>query len=567
MNIWQRLINIPSTDPDDARRKRLLNIILLGMFVGITLVSISVLLLYTLRDVPRDLEFEASFPVYTVLALAGFAGIYAIGRFWSGKVASTIFLLFMVALLFMSDSIEEVISGRSTLYFVIPIIIASVLLRPSASFIFAGVVIVANIVIALSIGLEVFFFAPTAYLIVALVSWLAAQSLERALKDLRTINQELDQRVADRTRELQSALQREQAEAGQSRAILQSLRDCVMVFDPQGQLVVANPVLTELTGKLLPELTGQKIDVLMANNVTLAQKEMVLASLQKPAASEAIYIDWGERTLSLKQSAVLLESGETIGTVIALHDVTKELEASRVKNAFVAMVSHELRTPLSVISGMVEILQEDLYGTLTEKQQDVVQRLKNSTQKLSGLVRDLLDQAKIEAGTLSIQETPISPAILLSEVEEASRAMVVDKGLNMMTRIEAEVPEILFGDLQRLQQVLVNLVTNAVKFTSTGEIRVRIYCPDETHWGLEVSDTGDGIAPDAQEHIFEPFWQADNSIGRKRSGAGLGLSIVKKLVDLMQGEIQLHSAVGRGSTFNVLLPLRVPTEHGVEKHA
>ncbi len=202
MNLWKQLIDVPSADPDDARRKRLLNIILIGMLIAVALLSIVVVLLYAFTDVPPDPAFEATFPIFAAMALVGFIAIYAIGRYWSSRIAGMIFLLFLTGLLFMSDTTEEVVSGRSTLYFVLPIVAASMLLRPSASFVFAAIITLVGWIIGAISGLEIYFFAPTAYFLVALVSWLAGHTLEQALRDLRTINKELDQRVADRTQEL-----------------------------------------------------------------------------------------------------------------------------------------------------------------------------------------------------------------------------------------------------------------------------------------------------------------------------------------------------------------------------
>ncbi len=128
------------------------------------------------------------------------------------------------------------------------------------------------------------------------------------------------------------------------------------------------------------------------------------------------------------------------------------------------------------------------------------------------------------------------------------------------------MPSILSGDQQRLQQILVNLVSNAIKFTEEGAVQVCLYCPDPQHWAMEVSDTGSGIPPEAQAYIFEPFRQVDNSMTRENTGTGLGLSIVKQLATLMGGEITLESEIGRGSTFTVQLPLKSIPE-GVKDEA
>ena len=135
------------------------------------------------------------------------------------------------------------------------------------------------------------------------------------------------------------------------------------------------------------------------------------------------------------------------------------------------------------------------------------------------------------------------------------RLLACAKGLTLTTSIAAEVPSILSGDPHRLQQILVNLVSNAIKFTKTGAVTVQFYCPSPAQWALQVSDTGPGIAEEARSYIFEPFRQVDGSMTRAHGGTGLGLSIVKQLTILMGGQITLQSEVGRGSTFTVLFPV------------
>jgi signal transduction histidine kinase len=139
-----------------------------------------------------------------------------------------------------------------------------------------------------------------------------------------------------------------------------------------------------------------------------------------------------------------------------------------------------------------------------------------------------------------------------------------DKGLELTSRIDANMPEQLTGDTHRLQQVLVNLVNNAVKFTDTGSVDVYVYKVNEQHWGFDVTDTGQGIAPDDQKHVFDPFRQLEGTVTRSHGGIGLGLAIVKRLVELMGGQIFLKSAVGQGSAFTIILPFEPPRKEEKE---
>jgi signal transduction histidine kinase len=153
-----------------------------------------------------------------------------------------------------------------------------------------------------------------------------------------------------------------------------------------------------------------------------------------------------------------------------------------------------------------------------------------------------------------------APAELIDNILAKMSILAQAKGLSLTGDIAANVTVTLSGDEVRLQQILVNLISNAIKFTSAGAVQVRLYCPDTDHWALQVADTGSGIPVEAQTYIFEPFRQVDGSITREYAGVGLGLSIVKQLITLMRGEITLESALGRGSTFTIFLPTQLIRE-------
>jgi hypothetical protein len=168
---------------------------------------------------------------------------------------------------------------------------------------------------------------------------------------------------------------------------------------------------------------------------------------------------------------------------------------------------------------------------------------------------ELLDQAQLDAGELKLNLSPFPLTNLAEGALSRINILAQTKGLTLTTTIAPGMPATLIGDQARLQQILVNLVDNAVKFTSTGTVRVCFYRPDLTHWALQVSDTGPGIPIEAQAYIFEPFRQVDGSITRQHGGAGLGLSIVKQLTTMMGGQITLESEIGQGSVFTILFPL------------
>ena len=452
MNLLDRALTVSSTDPDEARRQKLLNILLVGVgsivFVGLLVATY----LYLLGQLDNFGLIQG-----TVATLASILIAYLVNRYISGTVASTLFLLVLIAIFSFVDEPRQVVEGRSTFLFTIPILMASVILRPWASFLMAGLTSGVIATVAL-ISLEDYAQgAPPipsmlGFFAFAFVSWLSARSLENALDNVRQINRELDQRVEDRTRELQ---------------------------DANEQLASANRQLREL---------------------------------------------------------------------------------DRLKSRFVSMVSHELRTPLSAIQGFAEMLLAEIYGPLSERQEGALDRITTNTNRLLYLVNDLLDQARIEAGQISLQVKPFSPRELAEEFRSTMDVLAQSKGVTLTTEVDPAVPDTIYGDEERLHQIMVNIANNAIKFTDEGSVRLRIYQPDgaegpASSWVIECSDTGPGISEEDQATIFEPFQRVDDSRTREHLGVGLGLAIVKELVDLMEGDIELESEMGVGSTFAIRLPV------------
>jgi PAS domain S-box-containing protein len=232
------------------------------------------------------------------------------------------------------------------------------------------------------------------------------------------------------------------------------------------------------------------------------------------------------------------------------------LESSRLKTELLAKVSHELRTPLGAILGFTELLELHLDGPDADKQRHMTAEIIDSTHYLTNMVNELLDQAQLDAGRLELNIHPFAPAELLDDALTRMSLMAETKGLSLTGDLAPAMPVMLTGDVIRLQQILVNLISNAIKFTAAGGVQVRFYHPNADHWAIQISDTGTGIPVEAQTYIFEPFRQVDGSITREHTGTGLGLSIVKQLTGLMGGEITLDSTIGQGSTFTIVLPIQ-----------
>ncbi|MEM7028111.1 MAG: HAMP domain-containing sensor histidine kinase [Chloroflexota bacterium] len=221
-----------------------------------------------------------------------------------------------------------------------------------------------------------------------------------------------------------------------------------------------------------------------------------------------------------------------------------------------AKVSHELRTPLGAILGFAEMIQVGVYGEISEQQHEATGKIIESTTYLSSMVNELLDQAQLEARQLILVVDEFDPRDVTNTVQSRMQILAKHKGISLITQVTPSLTSCVYGDEKRIQQILINLVSNAIKFTETGTVKVHCYQPDAFHWAFQVSDTGIGIPTEAQRRIFEPFGQVDGSETREQMGTGLGLSIVQQLTSLMGGQITLKSQVDRGSTFTVTLPIQ-----------
>jgi signal transduction histidine kinase len=240
---------------------------------------------------------------------------------------------------------------------------------------------------------------------------------------------------------------------------------------------------------------------------------------------------------------------------------SRELEiASQHKSHFVANMSHELRTPLAAMLGYAELLQEGIYGAPPEKFLPILTRIRSNGKHLLGLINTVLDISKIEAGQFKLNLAEYALGSIVETVMVATESLAATKKLAFKTEVAKGLPYGL-GDEQRLTQVLLNLVGNAIKFTDAGEVRITAGAANG-HFALSVSDTGPGIPAEECERIFEKFRQVDSSNTRTKGGTGLGLAIAREIVEMHGGRIWVESTLGQGSTFHMELPVRAADAPG-----
>ena len=361
-----------------------------------------------------------------------------------------------------------------------------------------------------------------------------------------------------------------------TRSLIESNIDALMTTDPSGIITDVNKQMQALTGCSRDELIGAPFKDYFTDPERAEAAIKLVLSVKKVTDYElTARARDGKQTVVSYNATTFYDRNRTLqGVFAAARDVTErkrveaELQqakaaaehASQAKSEFLASMSHEIRTPMNAIMGVADLLAKT---DLSAAQEKYVQIFRRAGDNLLDLINDILDLSKIEALQLELERTGFSLKERLEKVIEMVAARAHEKGLALVCEIAPNVPDDVIGDPTRLRQVLLNLLGNAIKFTQSGEVSLRVTrCPDSSsstalRLTFTVADTGIGIPTDKLDQVFERFTQADSSTTRRFGGSGLGLTISKRLVELMGGRIWVESEVGQGSVFAFTVPLEI----------
>ena len=377
---------------------------------------------------------------------------------------------------------------------------------------------------------------------------------------------------------IQDITKRKQAEAELRtlRAAVEQSANMIEVTDPMGTIEYVNPAFEKGTGYSSAEAVGRNPRILKSGRQdagfyrnlweTITARQIWRGEFHNRRKDGSLY--WESATISPVQN----ERGEIVHFIAIKENITerKAMEArlagaldraeagSHAKSEFLAIMSHELRTPLNGVLGFAELLEDT---DLDDEQKTFAQTITKSGNHLLAIVNDILDFSSIEKGAMAICVAPFAFAGLVKSSEEAIGKSAKDKGLLFQSVIEPLVPEQILGDEQRIRQILINLLGNAVKFTSSGSVTLRVAATTEgggQFLDFSVEDTGIGMPPETLGILFNPFKQADMKMNRTFGGTGLGLAISKRLAEAMGGTITVTSTPNKGSTFTFRLPLDIP---------
>ena len=343
------------------------------------------------------------------------------------------------------------------------------------------------------------------------------------------------------------------AEKKETDAVIRSVAEGLVVVGPDGKVVMMNPAAEKMLGVSRKEKIGKPINE--------GIREEALVSLVKVSPEDGnreIELDSMQdetrKTIRASSAVIENEDGQTVGMVSVLSDITRQKELDRLKSSFVASVSHELRTPLVSIDKSLSLLLSKTAGPLSATQEQFLVIAERNLKRLGRLIDDLLDLSKLEAGRVELKRQQVSLAGLIDECVDTLTNWAGTKSISITKQIHDGLPPV-DADPDRLTQVVINLVGNAIKYTPKGGSVTVAAAAGDRHVQVSVADTGIGIARENIDKVFDKFYQVGEKVTADISGTGIGLSIAKELVELHGGKIWVESEKGKGSRFIFQLPV------------
>lgn len=372
-------------------------------------------------------------------------------------------------------------------------------------------------------------------------------------------------------------LRRQQETTGKLTSILQSLSDGVLVCDTEGHVLSTNAAAGRILQRNVEELVLWNLHDLLQRYLMDRVAELPLSELlARPLDSNyaprmfTTMTQVGVCTVSLTLGPVLREEdGELLGALLVLRDITREVESDRLKTEFIGTMSHELRTPMTAIKGFTQLLAMGSLGHVNDTQGELLHTIQTNAERMIAIINDVLDITKIETGSVDLELRPLHMAEALSGVIADLQSMIKERQHALTVTIPPGLL-LVHSDSRRLHQILYNLLSNAVKYTPRGgQVRIDAHeairdelpdavrdsmLADRRYVQIDISDTGVGIAPHELNRVFERFYRTENPLKIEAGGTGLGLSLVKPLVELLGGRIWIRSIMGEGSTFSFVIP-------------
>jgi signal transduction histidine kinase len=370
--------------------------------------------------------------------------------------------------------------------------------------------------------------------------------------------------------------QRQESEATQSQAILQSLSDGVIVCGDDGSVLTANLAVERILERSIEELVIWNLPELLRRMLGRRAEDVPVEELLSRPTDErhaprtfSTTFEMSTRMISVTIGPVLNSKEALLGVVAVFRDITREVESDRLKTEFIGTVSHELRTPMTSIKGFTQLLAMGSLGPVNDTQKEFLQIIQTNAERMITIINDLLDITKIETGSVELDLRPLHLAESLSNVMMELQSNIRAREHELSISIPPGLP-LVRADAKRLNQILVNLLSNAVKYTPRGgkialearEVGIDAV-PEALREGMkptaryaliEVRDTGVGVAPEELERIFDRFYRTENPLKVEAGGTGLGLSLVRPLIQLFGGRIWVSSVVDEGSTFSFVVP-------------